>query len=182
MNKFLLIGLGGLLLVAACSSTAQSTDGGACGQAPLGGTCKKPSGECEEQICVGTAWKCPDGDTEVALTPANCAAADGGACGEHPPLGGTCKKPSGECEELICVGTTWKCPDGDTEVALTPANCAAADGGACGEHPPVGGTCKKPGGACEGLICVGTTWKCPDGDTPVAVAPGNCGAADAGTD
>src|SRR5258707_1015986 len=72
-------------LAAACSGTSlpqtaepQTTDGGACGQPLVGGTCKKPDGECEAEICVGTTWKCPDGDTAVALTPANCAVADGG--------------------------------------------------------------------------------------------------------
>ncbi len=53
------------------------TNNGACGQQPVGATCKKPSGGCESQLCVGTAWSCPAGDVAVGLTPGSCTP-DGG--------------------------------------------------------------------------------------------------------
>lgn len=103
--------------------------GGACGQQPAGGTCKKPGGGCEAEVCIGTTWQCPAGDTPVALTPAACGMSgdDGGTCGAVP-VGTTCKKPSGGCEAQVCSGGTWQCPAGDTSVALTPMSCDA-DGG-----------------------------------------------------
>jgi len=103
-------------------------DGGACGQRPAGGTCKMPGGGCEAEICVGTTWRCPDGDTAAALTPTTCSTSDGGACGPRP-VGGTCRKPAGGCEEEVCVSTTWQCPAGDTPVAVVPGSCEIADGG-----------------------------------------------------
>ena len=91
----------------------------------------KPFGSsgCEAEVCIGTTWQCPAGDTPVALTPAACGMSgdDGGTCGAVP-LGTTCKKPSGGCEARVCSGGTWQCPAGDTSVALTHMSCDA-DGG-----------------------------------------------------
>ncbi len=114
---------------------------------------------------------------------------DAGSCGAEP-VGATCRKSDGTCEALACVGATWSCPSGDTQVGLTPTSCEATDGGvdsgtpdsgACGEEL-AGETCKKPGGGCEAEICVGTTWTCPTGDTPIPLTATSCEISDGGSD
>lgn len=186
-------------LAAACGGTTDGTtnDAGSCGAEPVGTTCRKPSGACEAEICAGTTWACPAGDTQVALTATSCSAADagadasatdasatdggdvdGGPCG--PALAGeTCRAPTGGCEAEICVGTAWTCPTGDTPIPLTATSCESSDAGSCGPMP-IGGTCRKPSGTCEAQICVGSTWRCPTGDTEVAVTPGSCIPLDGG--
>lgn len=166
--------------VAVVPGACSSDDAGTCGPMPVGSTCKKPSGACEALVCSGSSWKCPAGDTEVAVVPGACTDLnDAGACGPMP-VGSTCKKASGTCEPLACIDASWKCPAGDTQVPVVPGACGSeSDAGACGPMP-VGTTCKKPTGGCEALSCVGSTWKCPVGDTEVALTPGSC-SLDGGT-
>jgi hypothetical protein len=135
-------------------------------------------------VCfAGFVWAC--GGTADGSNPS-------GGCGGPAPDGTTCQKAGGGCEALVCEGSSWTCPAGDTQVALTAAACMSGDAGggnADGGNPgctgtaPDGATCQKPGGGCEGLVCQGTTWACPAGDTQVALTAGNCaGGEDAGTD
>jgi hypothetical protein len=163
------------------SSSGGTSSGGACGDKPIGSTCKTPTGSCEDLVCTGTSWGCPTGDTEVPVTGASgCGVADaGGTCGDKP-IGSTCKTPAGDCESLVCTGTTWGCPTGDTQVPVTGASgCATPEAGSCGDKP-LGSTCKKPAGDCESLVCTGSSWICPEGDTQVPVTPGNCLTPDGG--
>jgi hypothetical protein len=40
---------------------------------PIGVTCQDANKSCMAETCVDGAWKCPDGTTEVALVPGQCA-------------------------------------------------------------------------------------------------------------
>jgi hypothetical protein len=61
-----------------------------------------------------------------------------------------------------------------SSTSSTPQN----DAGACGAML-AGTTCKRTDGACEGLVCIGSTWQCPSGDTQVALTASSCVAGDA---
>jgi hypothetical protein len=118
----------------------------------------------------------------------------GGNCTGQAPSGSTCQKPGGGCEALVCEGTSWTCPTGDMQVALTATSCqgdggsggdASSSGGdaGCTGSAPAGATCQKAGGGCEALVCQGSTWACPSGDTQVALTATSCaGEGGAGGD
>ena len=114
-----------LILAVACSSSTSDvpTDAGTCGVRPSGDTCLNAGGACEDQVCVASTWQCATGTTKILLTPTSCnnnpdsGGVDSG-CGE-PKIGVTCKRPSGGCEDQICI-QKWKCPPGDTEVPVAP--------------------------------------------------------------
>ena len=109
-----------------------------------------------------------------------CSSDSSSNCSGMAPAGTTCQKAGGGCEALVCQGSSWTCPAGDTQVALTATSCQG-DGGsggdsgqACSGMPPAGATCQKAGGGCEGLVCQGSSWTCPAGDTQIALTATAC--------
>ena len=58
---------------------------------------------------------------------------------------------------------------------LTACSGDSSSSGNCSSQPPAGATCQKASGGCEGLVCQGSSWVCPAGDTQVALTATSCG-------
>jgi hypothetical protein len=66
---------------------------------------------------------------------------------------------------------------------LWTACSSSNSSGSCSGEAPAGATCQMPGGGCEGLVCLGSSWACPAGDTQVALTATSCtGDGGAGAD
>jgi hypothetical protein len=94
----------------------------------VGATCSNagPSndqdGICTNETCTHST---PNGDGGVTTSTYACVLCELSDCGSMP-VGETCQKPSGECEEQVCTDKKWGCPEGDTAVPVVPGSCKGA--------------------------------------------------------